>query len=398
MGQGACEEIDYEPAGRGGRNYGWRNREGAIDPGIIPALPPAFLPLTEPIFDYPRSSGQAVTGGFVYRGAALGATYRGRYFFADFVAARVWSIALTIAPGSGEATASNLVEHTAELGGSGTIGGIASFGVDASGELYLASFNGSIRRILPGIQVPNPLMNIDLPANNAVVQQPFVMAGWALDANAPTGTGITTLHVWAFPASGAAARFVGVASFQPRPDVGGVFGQQFTPSGFGLQISGLPPGAYQLMAFAWVAASNAFTLVRIGQRHDRIEHAPLHRSAQEPGRGFESVPIVRMDVRQQRGDRHGGRHDPRLGVSTRRRHTELRRRADLRIPTAGCRSVLRHPIHAERLQHGHREPEPRPLQHRRLLAQRRHELVRRGPGGQRRGAIDAQETAARTVL
>ena len=29
VGQGAWEEVDYEPAGRGGRNYGWRNREGA---------------------------------------------------------------------------------------------------------------------------------------------------------------------------------------------------------------------------------------------------------------------------------------------------------------------------------------------------------------------------------
>ena len=28
VGQNAWEEIDYEPAGRGGRNYGWRNREG----------------------------------------------------------------------------------------------------------------------------------------------------------------------------------------------------------------------------------------------------------------------------------------------------------------------------------------------------------------------------------
>ena len=31
VGQAAWEEVDYEPAGRGGRNYGWRNREGAHD-------------------------------------------------------------------------------------------------------------------------------------------------------------------------------------------------------------------------------------------------------------------------------------------------------------------------------------------------------------------------------
>ena len=96
VGQSAREEIDYEPAGRGGRNYGWRNREGTLD--NITDRPPAFLPLTDPIFDYGRSDGQVVTGGFVYRGSALGAAYRGRYFFADFGSRRVWSLALSINP------------------------------------------------------------------------------------------------------------------------------------------------------------------------------------------------------------------------------------------------------------------------------------------------------------
>ena len=41
VGQGAWEEVDYEPAGRGGRNYGWRNREGAHD--NVTNRPPAFL-------------------------------------------------------------------------------------------------------------------------------------------------------------------------------------------------------------------------------------------------------------------------------------------------------------------------------------------------------------------
>ena len=35
--------MDYEPANRGGRNYGWRNREGAHDHVTSPA--PAYLPL-----------------------------------------------------------------------------------------------------------------------------------------------------------------------------------------------------------------------------------------------------------------------------------------------------------------------------------------------------------------
>lgn len=48
VGQGAWEEIDYQPAGLGGRNYGWRNREGKHD--NVTNLPPAYTPLTDPVF------------------------------------------------------------------------------------------------------------------------------------------------------------------------------------------------------------------------------------------------------------------------------------------------------------------------------------------------------------
>jgi hypothetical protein len=127
-----------------GRNYGWRIREGAHD--NVTSLPPAYLPLTDPIFDYGRSEGQSITGGFVYRGRALGPSFLGRYFFADFEAGRVWSLALTVNPATGEATASNRIEHTAELG---NVGNVSSFGVDADGELYVVSYSlGRILKIL----------------------------------------------------------------------------------------------------------------------------------------------------------------------------------------------------------------------------------------------------------
>lgn len=151
VGQNAFEEVDYEPAGAGGRNYGWRNREGAHD--NITNLPPFFVPLIDPILEYPRSTGQAITGGYVYRGLNLGSAYAGRYFFADFVASRVWSVALAVNPSTREATASGLIEHTAELGAG--VASPASFGVDAAGELYLVSYNGAIYRIDgPGPDAP----------------------------------------------------------------------------------------------------------------------------------------------------------------------------------------------------------------------------------------------------
>ncbi len=155
VGQGSYEEIDYEPAGRGGRNYGWRNREGAHD--HIASLPPAYTPLTDPIHEYDHSFGQSITGGYVYRGTDLGPTYIGRYFFADFVNARVWSIPLTIDSSTGAAQAGPRVEHTADLGGSVALGNISAFGVDADAELYIVSYSlGRIYKIYGLRPPPSP--------------------------------------------------------------------------------------------------------------------------------------------------------------------------------------------------------------------------------------------------
>jgi glucose/arabinose dehydrogenase len=152
VGQNSFEEIDYEPRGKGGRNYGWRNREGAHD--RITSLPLAYGPPTDPIFEYPRSDGGSVTGGFVYRGIRLGPAFRGRYFFADYVSGRVWSIAITL-NAAGEATASDRRDHTAELGGRPVLGSISSIGVDGDGELYIVNHGGTIVRITAPLTPPS---------------------------------------------------------------------------------------------------------------------------------------------------------------------------------------------------------------------------------------------------
>jgi glucose/arabinose dehydrogenase len=156
VGQGSWEEIDYEPPGRGGRNYGWRNREGA-HPNVL-SLPPAYQPLVDPIHEYGRTQGQSVTGGFIYRGRSLGERFRGRYFFADFGSGRVWSVALAIDGGSGEASVSNLTEHTADLGGTSVLGNVSSFAMDADGELYVVSYSrGMVLRLLGAVNTPGTL-------------------------------------------------------------------------------------------------------------------------------------------------------------------------------------------------------------------------------------------------
>jgi hypothetical protein len=141
---------------RGGRNYGWRNREGAHD--NVTTLPPAYTPLIEPIHEYDHGTGQSITGGYVYRGAALGSSFQGRYFFADFVQGRVWSLALNIDTGTREATAANVTEHTAALSNTGQLGNISSFGVDADGELLLVGYTtGRILKVIgPAAPPPAP--------------------------------------------------------------------------------------------------------------------------------------------------------------------------------------------------------------------------------------------------
>ena len=147
VGQVSREEVNWEPLGKGGRNYGWRLREGRANYDTRQAA--AYQPLTEPIYDYPRSDGMSVTGGFVYRGSALHPMFNGRYFFADFVAGRVYSIGLSLDEQQ-EATAVDLLELTQLLGGSQEIGLISSFGVDSAGELYIVGYSrGRILKIVP---------------------------------------------------------------------------------------------------------------------------------------------------------------------------------------------------------------------------------------------------------
>ena len=137
VGQASWEEVDYEPFGAGGRNYGWRNREGAHD--NVTSLPPAFLPLVDPIIEYDRTVGTTVVGGVVNRGTGLGMGLFGRYFYADFGNGRVWSVRLAPIDGSSEVTATDLIEHTPELGSTGNV---SAFGIDASCRIHLLDWGG----------------------------------------------------------------------------------------------------------------------------------------------------------------------------------------------------------------------------------------------------------------
>jgi hypothetical protein len=56
-------------------------------------------------------------------------------------------VALTIGADA-EATASGLIEHTADLGGA-ALGNISCFGIDSRGELFIVSYSaGQVMRIV----------------------------------------------------------------------------------------------------------------------------------------------------------------------------------------------------------------------------------------------------------
>jgi glucose/arabinose dehydrogenase len=153
VGQVSWAEIDYEPRGAGGRNYGWRNREGAN--ANVTSLPPAFVPLTEPVHQYSHAVGHSITGGYVYRGRnVLGIS--GRYFFGDYVNARVWSAAVAVDPVTGEASMSDVIDHTDTLQSNVGTGNISAFGVDSNGELFVVDYTrGAVLRLTQQPSVPS---------------------------------------------------------------------------------------------------------------------------------------------------------------------------------------------------------------------------------------------------
>ena len=82
VGQATREEIDVRLPSNpgGGGNYGWRFKEGFVQsPCSQPTPPPG---LTDPIFDYPHTTGMCIIGGYVYRGTRV-RDLRGVYVFAD---------------------------------------------------------------------------------------------------------------------------------------------------------------------------------------------------------------------------------------------------------------------------------------------------------------------------
>jgi glucose/arabinose dehydrogenase len=140
VGQDAWEEVDYEPAGQGGRNYGWNRLEGThcFPPGSSCNPSGLIMPVTE----YDHSAGCSITGGYVYRGIDL-PELRGTYFYGDYCTGIVRSLRIM------DSHASQELDWTSALRTrtGGAMDGLSSFGVDGLGELYLVLLGGEVYRL-----------------------------------------------------------------------------------------------------------------------------------------------------------------------------------------------------------------------------------------------------------
>jgi hypothetical protein len=112
------------------------------------------------------------------------------------------------------------------------------------------------------VATSQPLLAIDVPTANATTGQPFSVAGWAIDLGAPSGTGVDAVHVYAVANGGAGAQtLLGAATYgTARGDVGAAYGSPFTNSGYGLSVTGLAPGSYQINVYAHSTVSGQWTV------------------------------------------------------------------------------------------------------------------------------------------
>jgi hypothetical protein len=133
VGQDAVEEIDFARKGTArGANFGWRPFEGRKRIFDEPA-PGAKAPVLTKSHDDGWCS---ITGGYVVRDRAVGGLY-GRYVYGDYCKGQLRSARLSGGKASGDQA----------IGGLKTISGLASFGEDAAGRVYVvAQGDGTVYR------------------------------------------------------------------------------------------------------------------------------------------------------------------------------------------------------------------------------------------------------------
>jgi glucose/arabinose dehydrogenase len=124
VGQNMLEEIDVEPRGVAGRNYGWSEMEGSMCMGTCDGMTP-------PAFEYRITpNANSVIGGYVYRGAAM-PDMVGRYVWADWSERKIRTL-IYKGESAGEAEICDSFDTNVVVGEK-----VRAFGQDLAGELYV---------------------------------------------------------------------------------------------------------------------------------------------------------------------------------------------------------------------------------------------------------------------
>lgn len=167
IGQNQVEEVNL---GVAGGNYGWHLREGTFATGFDTGLPfsgsvyakPASKIFIDPVAQYDHDEGNAIGGGYVYRGSNIPAL-QGKYVIADIVTGRVFYFdANKVMPGQlaslkelrirSDGKEQPLIDTIgyANTYAPGTKRADLRLGIDESGELYLLSKgDGRVRKLVP---------------------------------------------------------------------------------------------------------------------------------------------------------------------------------------------------------------------------------------------------------
>jgi glucose/arabinose dehydrogenase len=129
VGQDRLEEIDLVEKGN---NYGWNIMEGNFC--YNPSNGCNITGLELPVYEYNHSLGNAIIGGYVYRGPSLSSLV-GSYVYGDYGSGKIWGL-------NGSGVNLLLVDSNLVL---------SSFGVDDNNELYFCAFNGKVYNLSMGV-------------------------------------------------------------------------------------------------------------------------------------------------------------------------------------------------------------------------------------------------------
>jgi glucose/arabinose dehydrogenase len=245
VGQNRIEEVDFAPAGDpGGHNYGWDCYEGN-DPasGSGCSTTATCTPASQfvfPVHQYDHSGGRcSITGGFVYRGSQSPALV-GRYFFADFCSGDLYSLTT-------DGMSASVTSYGQPVAGLSP----TTFGEDRDGELYVASINGGIFRIVDAtppptcsataaggcVGAPKSTLSVKRPADASRSQLTWQWANGPAQSQAAFGdpvSGATSYALCVYAGTSAviiAGGIPGAGGWRPIADRGYRFRDRTAPDG-----------------------------------------------------------------------------------------------------------------------------------------------------------------------